>query len=60
MEPVQCDHNLVPIVYGYMSDDVINKINNHEIIYGGIRRTAGEAEWFCTRCLEDIYDDLII
>lgn len=51
----ECDHHLIPIVYGYMHGDVINKINNHEIIYGGIRKPAGEADWFCTRCLEDVY-----
>jgi hypothetical protein len=38
-----------------MYGDVIDKINNHEVIYGGIRKPAGEADWFCTRCLEDVY-----
>lgn len=51
----ECDHHLVPIVYGYMYGDVIDKINNYEIIYGGIKRSNDSAEWFCTRCLEDVY-----
>jgi hypothetical protein len=51
----ECDHHLVPIVYGYMYGDVIDKINNYEIIYGGIKRVSDSADWFCTRCLEDVY-----
>lgn len=51
----ECDHHLVPIVYGYMHGDIIDKINNYEIIYGGIKRSSDSADWFCTRCLEDVY-----
>jgi hypothetical protein len=51
----ECDHDLKPIIYGYMHGDIINKINNGEIIYGGIRKVMGEADWFCNRCLEDVY-----
>jgi hypothetical protein len=51
----ECDHKLVPIAYGYMYGDVIDSINNNEVIYGGTRKTAGSADWFCMNCLEDIH-----
>jgi hypothetical protein len=51
----ECDHQLVPIVYGYMYGEVIDKINSNDVIYGGTRKHAGSADWFCNRCLEDIY-----
>ena len=50
----ECDHQLVPIVYGYMYGEVINQLNNNEIIYGGIKKSTGSSEWFCMKCLEDI------
>ena len=50
----ECDHKLVPVVYGYMHGDIMNKINNNEIIYGGIRKSIGAPDWFCINCLEDV------
>ena len=51
----ECDHQLVPIVYGYMHGEMISQLNNHEVMYGGSRRESGSADWFCTRCLEEVY-----
>lgn len=50
----ECDHWLIPIVYGYMYGEVIDKVNNNEVVYGGARKVAGSADWFCNRCLEEI------
>jgi hypothetical protein len=50
----ECDHQLVPIVYGYIYGEVINSISNYESIYGGSNKTSSSPEWFCTRCLEEI------
>lgn len=50
-----CDHKLVPIVYGYMYGNTINQVNNNEIIYGGSRKSSRAADWFCMNCLEDVY-----
>jgi len=51
----ECDHKLVPIVYGYMYGNTINQVNNNEVIYGGSRKISGAADWFCMNCLEDVY-----
>ena len=51
----ECDHELKPIVYGYMYGDMISQINNYDVMYGGMRKTSDSPEWFCIRCLEDIY-----
>ena len=51
----ECDHKLVPIVYGYMYGDAFSSINNNEVIYGGAKKTSGSPEWFCMKCLEEIY-----
>jgi hypothetical protein len=53
----ECDHKLVPIVYGYMYGHAFASINNNESIYGGEKKTATSPEWFCMRCLEEIYLD---
>lgn len=50
----ECDHQLVPMVYGYMYGEVIDKINSNEVIYGGTRKTSDSADWFCMKCLEDV------
>lgn len=50
----ECDHKLVPVVYGYMHGEIMDKVNNHEIIYGGFKRAVDSSDWFCMRCLEDI------
>ena len=51
----ECDHELKPIVYGYMYGDMISQINNYDVMYGGMRKASDSPEWFCIRCLEDIY-----
>jgi hypothetical protein len=51
----ECDHKLVPIVYGYMYGNIINQVNNNEVIYGGTRKLSGSPDWFCMTCLEDVY-----
>ena len=38
-----------------MYGEVIDKVDNNEVVYGGSRKAAGSPEWFCNRCLEDIY-----
>jgi hypothetical protein len=50
-----CDHQLVAIVYGYMHGEMISQLNKHEIMYGGMRKSADSADWFCIRCLEDVF-----
>ncbi len=51
----ECDHKLVPIVYGYMYGEIINSLSNNEVIYGGSRKAAGSADWFCMNCLEEVF-----
>lgn len=51
----ECDHKLVPVVYGYMYGDNLDNINNNQVIYGGTKKSAGSAEWFCMNCLEEVY-----
>ena len=51
----ECDHKLVPIVYGYMYGNTINQVNNNEVIYGGSRKSSVAADWFCMNCLEEVY-----
>lgn len=50
-----CDHKLVPIVYGYMYGQAFNSISNNEAIYGGSVKKYDSPEWFCMSCLEEIY-----
>ena len=51
----ECDHQLVPIVYGYMHGDMISQLNNHEVMYGGSRRASDSPDWFCIKCLDEVY-----
>ena len=51
----ECDHKLIPILYGYMHGEMISQLNNHEVMYGGMRRSSDSADWFCIKCLEEIY-----
>jgi len=51
----ECDHQLTPIVYGYMHGHMISQLNNHEVMYGGMTKTSNSPEWFCIKCLEDVY-----
>jgi hypothetical protein len=51
----ECDHKLVPIVYGYMYGDKLDTLSNNASIYGGIRKESGSPDWFCMTCLEEIY-----
>jgi hypothetical protein len=51
----ECDHQLVPIVYGYMHGEMISQLNNHDVMYGGMIKTSTSPEWFCIRCLEDVF-----
>lgn len=50
----ECNHKLVPVVYGYMYGDKIDSLSNNESIYGGIRKQPGSSDWFCMSCLEEI------
>jgi hypothetical protein len=50
----ECDHQLVPIVYGYLYGEILDSINSYESIYGGSTKTSSSPEWFCNRCLEEI------
>ena len=50
----ECDHRLIPIVYGYMSYDITIQIDSGDIVYGGYNRPPDAADWFCLNCLEDI------
>ncbi len=51
----QCEHKLVPMVYGYLYGSIMEKIHNHEAIYGGYKKDVDSADWFCLNCLEDVY-----
>ncbi len=51
----ECDHDLVPIVYGYMYGDNLDNLNNNSVIYGGVRKQSGSPDWFCMNCLEEVY-----
>jgi len=38
------------------SDQRVESIlNNHEVMYGGMKKASDSPEWFCIKCLEDIY-----
>jgi hypothetical protein len=37
-----------------MYGEVIDKVDNNEVVYGGARKSVGSADWFCNRCLEEI------
>jgi hypothetical protein len=50
----ECDHKLVQIVYGYMYGNMIDQLSNNQVIYGGVRKESGSAEWFCINCLEEV------
>lgn len=52
-----CDHqNVVPVVYGFMNKDIVDKIYKNKIIYGGVLKDIDSAEWFCNDCLEELFD----
>lgn len=51
----ECDHQLVPVVYGSIYGDMLDKVGSNEVIYGGSRKTSGSPDWFCIKCLEEIY-----
>jgi hypothetical protein len=51
----KCDHQLVPIVYGYMNGEIICQLQNYEVMYGGMIKASDSPEWFCKKCLEDVY-----
>ena len=49
-----CNQELIPIVYGNMSKEVIELINLAKIVYGGFEKPVDFANWYCFNCLEDI------
>jgi hypothetical protein len=51
----ECDHQLTPIVYGYMHSHMVGQLDNHEVMYGGMIKRSDSPEWFCIKCLEDVY-----
>lgn len=52
-----CSHkNLRPIVYTFMNRDIIDKIYQNVVIYGGAIKNVDSPDWFCLDCLEELYD----
>lgn len=49
-----CNQELIPIVYGNMSKEVIESIADGRIVYGGYSKPVDGCEWYCLLCLEDI------
>jgi hypothetical protein len=53
-----CQHKtIVPIVYGYMTKDIINLIAQNKILYGGVREGIEGAKLYCLECLEELDKD---
>jgi hypothetical protein len=50
----ECNHRLVPIVYGYMNHEIMGQIESGDIVYGEYNRPPDASDWFCLNCLEDV------
>jgi hypothetical protein len=38
-----------------MDGKMISQLDNHEVMYGGMIKSSGSADWLCIDCLEEVF-----
>ena len=52
-----CGGILTPIVYGYLTGDLLNLSRSGEIIFGGNSKTSDSPNFWCKACMESFKID---